>query len=153
MVRRAQHGFTLVELMVVLAIMVILAGVGIPSFKELIAKQRLRGASAELYAALTRTRSEAVKLNRDVTLSPATGGWTNGWTIANPKAGTNAFETHAALVNVTVTSAAASVVFGSNGRVKATTPPTFALAATGTTEVRCIGLDLSGRPYQKTVTC
>jgi len=153
MVSRPQPGFTLIELMVVLAIVVILASIAVPSFTQLIAKQRLSSVKAELFSSLVRTRSEAIKLNQDVTLQPATGGWINGWTVVNPKTGGVAFETHDALKGVTVTTSATSVVFKSNGRVNATAAPSFQLSATGTASVMCVSLDVSGRPKQKKAAC
>jgi len=45
MQRRQQSGFTLVELMITLAVAVILATLAIPSFVSFVEKSRLRGAT------------------------------------------------------------------------------------------------------------
>lgn len=153
MVTRAQRGMTLIEVMVTLAIVAVLGAVAAPSLKELLAKQRISSAKSELFSSLVRTRSEAIKLNRDVTIQQATGGWVNGWTVVNPKTGGAAFETHDALKDVTVSNAPSSVTFMSNGRVRATTAPSFQLGASGTSTVMCVSLDMSGRPNQKRTAC
>ena len=54
-------GFTLVELMITLAIAGILVAVGIPSFNSTISSNRLTSYANELVTALNLARSEAVK--------------------------------------------------------------------------------------------
>ena len=75
------RGFTLVELMVVIAIMAILAVLAAPSFNEFIAKQQTRSAAYELAQTFQTARSNAI-LNRrsvDVRASyPTTGNNWNG---------------------------------------------------------------------------
>lgn len=56
-----QAGFTLVELMVTVAIAAILLGVGVPSFRTLIENNRIAAASNDVVTALQYARSEAVK--------------------------------------------------------------------------------------------
>lgn len=71
------YGFTLVELMVVLAVLAILVTIGLPSFAELIKDNRTAAQSRELNAILTFARSEAIRRNDDVSvqLTSITGGW------------------------------------------------------------------------------
>lgn len=63
------HGFSAIELMVVVAVVAILATVAAPSFTELIGKQRLKGAASVLYGDLQYARSEAVQRNTTVTVT------------------------------------------------------------------------------------
>ena len=79
MVIKRNQGFTLVELMIGILLVAILLGIGVPSFRNVIADQRLRAASTDMRIALTTARSEAVKRNRSVFLSPPAGGWGDGW--------------------------------------------------------------------------
>ena len=79
------RGFTLPELLAGVAIMAILAAVAAPSMSEMVASQRVKSASGDVFTDLLRTRSEAIKRNRTVTLAPKTAGsWAGGWTIAHP---------------------------------------------------------------------
>src|SRR5450830_1885053 len=84
--RAGQQGFTMAELLIVLAIVGILASLAAPSFSQFIKSQRIKSMATDLNASLSLARSEAVKRNKNVTLSPdvGTGFWQNGWQIADP---------------------------------------------------------------------
>jgi len=83
--RGGQGGFTLVELMVVVAIAAIILGLAVPNFREFIARNRLDGAAHELMATLQFARSEAQRRGAQVTLRLAgTAGskdWGSGWAM------------------------------------------------------------------------
>ena len=76
-------GFTLVELMVTLAIAAILLAVGMPSFSGIIKNQEIQAAARDFLAALNLARSEAIRRNTRVDLIPAQDGtdWGKGWVI------------------------------------------------------------------------
>ena len=68
MVRPAPRfrGFTLIELMVVVALVSVILVLAIPSFTGMLAKKRLEGAALELGTDLQYARSEAVQQNAQV---------------------------------------------------------------------------------------
>lgn len=82
-------GFTLIELMITLAIVGILLTVGVPSLKTFMQGNQLIAASNELISALHVARSEAIKLNSRVSICESsdgtncstTGSWKNGWIV------------------------------------------------------------------------
>lgn len=77
-----QRGFTLVELMVTLAVLAVLIGIAVPSFQNIIARNRLTSITNEMVAALQLTRIEAVRRNTRVVFCPTTDGATcagNNW--------------------------------------------------------------------------
>lgn len=63
-----QRGLTLVELLIVVALIAVILGLAGPSFTDFIAMQRLRGANGQLVTDLQFARSEAVSRNRQVHL-------------------------------------------------------------------------------------
>jgi prepilin-type N-terminal cleavage/methylation domain-containing protein len=75
---RRHSGFTLIELMVTVAVAVLLAALAVPSFRELIDKSRLRGATDDIVSLLNVARASAVKYGHDVNVSINSGGWCGG---------------------------------------------------------------------------
>lgn len=73
---RSARGFTLIELMVTVAVMAILAGLAVPSFQGLLRSSRLAGESNDILAALSLARSESVRRNQRVVFcrAPVVGG-------------------------------------------------------------------------------
>ncbi|HEX5515242.1 MAG TPA: GspH/FimT family pseudopilin, partial [Gammaproteobacteria bacterium] len=62
------RGFTVVELMIAVAIFAIIVSIGVPSFQSLVANNRLTSVTNQLVGDLHYARSEALKLRQDVTL-------------------------------------------------------------------------------------
>lgn len=88
MMKNKQQGFTLIELMVTLAILAILLGVAVPAFHEVTLNSKLRSHSNSLVASALLARSEAIKRNSIVRMcvstdgvACATGGWEQGWVV------------------------------------------------------------------------
>jgi type IV fimbrial biogenesis protein FimT len=150
--RRRARGFTLVELLTTVAIVAVLASVGAPAFSSMAENMRSRSLSSELYAALSRTRSEAIKRNAEVELLPYTAQkWQDGWKIANPSVVGGKLDDHPPVPGASVTGPA-SVVYLPNGRVKGDSKPAFDIAI-GLTGHRCVKVDLAGRPSQTKTAC
>lgn len=88
LIKRAR-GFTLIELMVTIAISAILAGLAAPSFQDLIASNRLKSHASSLLSSLLLARSEAIKRNSRVVQCKSADGatcttageWQQGWII------------------------------------------------------------------------
>jgi type IV fimbrial biogenesis protein FimT len=66
--RQKARGFTLIELMVTLAVLAIALSVGVPTYQTITARSGLSAASNDLLAALAMTRSEALKRDAIVSL-------------------------------------------------------------------------------------
>lgn len=89
-----QFGFTLIELMVTIAVASVLIMVAVPSFNDAILNSKLTGNANNLLSSIQIARSEAIKRNTVVLLcrsadgkSCATsGGWEQGWIVRLPGA-------------------------------------------------------------------
>ncbi|MBW2568664.1 MAG: GspH/FimT family pseudopilin [Deltaproteobacteria bacterium] len=66
---RKDYGFTLIELIVIIAIMSVLAGIAVPSFLSYMPKHRLNGAARQVMGDLMAARMKAVKENTTVTVA------------------------------------------------------------------------------------
>ena len=71
---RLLRGFTLIELMITVAIAVILIAVAAPSFQQAINGNRLNTSANEVIAALQLARAEAIRNNRRVVFCRSTDG-------------------------------------------------------------------------------
>jgi type IV fimbrial biogenesis protein FimT len=71
-------GFTLIELMVVVAIIAITASLAAPAFRGMVANYRVRNGAESIVNGLNQARAEAIRRNTPVnfTLSGTGSGWT-----------------------------------------------------------------------------
>lgn len=80
-------GFTLIELMVALAVAAVLLTLGLPSFQASLRSNRLATANNELIASIAMARSEAMRSNRGAGICATGDGascgadWNAGWLV------------------------------------------------------------------------
>jgi len=154
--KRPAPGFTLIELMVVVAIVALLAIAAGPSMRELITSSRLRGASSDFYAALLAARSQAITRRANAVVEPVGETWNTGWTV---KVGTQVFlqvdplpGDVAVQVNET-DDATAAITYAMNGRVSSDSQTNIIFYnASLPLQARCVGIDPSGLPRMRADT-
>jgi len=65
---RTNSGFTMVEVIVVVAIIAILAGVGIPAFSRWLPNYRLKSAATDIFSNMQLAKMEAIKANNSFSI-------------------------------------------------------------------------------------
>jgi type IV fimbrial biogenesis protein FimT len=138
------RGFTLVELMLTLVVASILLAVGIPSFRSFVASQQVKNASFDITAALMLARSEAIKRDANVVITPISTSWNNGWAMTTAAVTGNLSQHQAFRTGVSITGPS-SVTYGGDGRLTASVT-SFVVSSSGTTKTATISIDLSGLP-------
>ena len=148
----AQHGFTLIEMMVVVSIVAVILGAVAPSFRAFLQGQQTKGLAFDLTSDLLLARSEALKRNASVSVTRSADGWSKGWTTAVGGVTIGTRNPSALSVDVTGAPAAAAITFDVNGRVSAPTDEVRITISSGSVS-RCVELDLSGRARSKVGAC
>lgn len=140
-------GFSVLELMIVVAIVGLLAAVALPSFQQVLALARIKTVASDIHLSLMRARSEAIKQNTNITVAATGGSWLSGWTVSNN------VENHEAIGGSGVTiSGTANITYTPNGRTTSY-PVAINLTSSNIAIVRCITVGLSGQPLIKDSTC
>lgn len=88
-IRQTRMGFSLIELMVTIAVLAILVAVALPSFTHTIRNNQFQALQDSLLSAFQFARSEAINRNSAVSICPSVNGqscsgnanWNNGWII------------------------------------------------------------------------
>ncbi len=159
---RKHTGFTLIELMVVLAIGAILLSLAVPSFRSTIQNNRISTQANELVSTLQLARGEAIKRGRTITVCVSTDqatctgtNWAGGWIAfadvnANGSVNTGDGDTVLKVGGAldggsTLTNAAAFIQYQPSGFSNAAS--TFNLSIPGCigNEVRAVNVAATGR--------
>lgn len=152
---RRVGGFTLIELMVVVAMLSIVLSVAAPGLQGFVAGQRVKALAFDLMSDLLFARSEALKRGAAVVVTPAGSGWSAGWTVT---AGSETLSSRqSSNQTLQFDGAPGSISFNPWGRV---TSPTSQVRMTVRTDAasagvasRCVELDLSGRARTSAGAC
>jgi len=78
---RRVRGYSIIELVTVVAILAIMLGFGVPSFQEFVTNYRTSVQTNDLLADLAIARSEAVKYSRPTVVRAEGGDWSAGWIV------------------------------------------------------------------------
>ena len=153
-----QAGFTMIELMVVVAIVAILAALALPSFQQSIRSNRVATTTNEVLASLSLARTEAIKGIGVSGVCPSTDGtncanstnWGAGWVVWRTDAtATGTVRTVVRYVQqkagTVVTGPAAGISFNVQGRSVAGASQVGVNPESASTPVRCVRLSATGQ--------
>jgi type IV fimbrial biogenesis protein FimT len=152
--RFGSGGFTLIELMIGIAVAGVLLALAVPSFQNLTANNALRSASADLITAINTARAQAVNLRVDIVLEETGSSWTDGWRIKYGAGTTETDQTFTPSGGVTVTQSSGSgaLTFTPSGMMSA--GATFEICDDRTNEIgRQIKVGLFGTVENTAITC
>ncbi|MGH8373252.1 MAG: GspH/FimT family pseudopilin [Gammaproteobacteria bacterium] len=153
---KIERGFTLMELLVTLAIAGVLLTMAVPSFKTTITNNRQVAQINELLGAIMYARSEAITENKSTILCASSDetscntNWSQGWIVYVPSGSTiTPLRVHSALDGGNTlksdTAIGTTITFKSNGTSSTTGTGTFTLCdSRGSSYARALSLSSTG---------
>lgn len=169
---KTNKGFTLIELMVTLAVAAIILTVAVPSFRSIVQNNRLITQANELITGINLARSEAIKRGQSISICAANAAltgcsntataWNVGWIIfidsdggADFDAGETILRVWEAIDESSLTSNTSLIMYRSTGLTSLAATATFTLKITGcpVTTARQITVLTTGRPNVSSIAC
>lgn len=156
-VQCAERGFTLIELIVTVAIAGILLSVALPNLSSFTAEMRAKNTAFEFVGDIMTARSEALKRNEAVLIQAKSASWANGWQVVSSSSA-EVIRDRKALpsgMTLTPTNAATAVTFDPTGQVNGLTSTLkFEIAASDSSaRPRCIVMTPTGSARTKSGVC
>lgn len=153
-------GFSLVELMIVVALIGVVSAIAAPSLRDYVGNQRMKSAASDLIMSALIARSEALKRNTAIFLVPANTatGYESGWCVMVTNAACDPMSPSNDVMrifprNSHVNYGTGIVSFNTSGRLLAAVNVSVT-DAEGSLPARCVTIDVTGNATQKrSATC
>ena len=146
-----QFGFTLIELMVAVAVAGAIVAYGLPMLQDVVLNQRVRTSASDFHTALLLARSEAIKRGSSVDIDINTDGWevASGATVLLTKDDLHATVDFACSTDADTSpeTCPSSISYTRTGRLDVGDNPfeiRFFITGNSNTLSRCVGITLSG---------
>lgn len=159
-------GFTIIELMVTIAIAAILFTLGAPSLTEYLTEQKVNNEISQVHRLLLTARNSAINSSQQVIFCPlndsgkCTSNWNNELSVFNDNNGDGDFDTDTDLIlkikqavesGDTLSFSASSVTFSPSGQLNDTQLRTFNFCPKDNSDKnRGVIVSMTGRIYQTT---
>jgi type IV fimbrial biogenesis protein FimT len=157
-----ERGFTLVEMMITIALAAILISVAVPSLNQFATNARQTGATNDFVATIHIARSMAITTNARVTICASSGGsaceavsWDQGWIAFSDANSNQLVDGNDAIVssgegiegvNIQSGEFGQALQYRPNGRIAAGAGHFTICDRRGADHAKVIVMDLSGRP-------
>lgn len=147
---RRSQGFTLIELMVTIAVLGVIVGIAAPSFSRMLQDNRMITVASELQGSLQLARAEAIKRRTDVVLCKSNSGatdcttgtdWQGGWLMRSSDGVLKVWD---AVQGATLTGPTNGITFRGNG-LTSTAQSTWTAAYSSCTQNRSVTVSTTGR--------
>jgi type IV fimbrial biogenesis protein FimT len=163
-----QRGFTLIELMIAVAILAILLSLAVPSFQDTIRRNQITANTNSLVTSLALARSEATKRGIRVSLCASNGvvctgstDWSTGWQVIEDRDGNGALDAPDVTLQVSPVPSTGMIMTGDNASVtfestgENLTARTFSISkyGCGAQQKRQITVATSGRSQLAKADC
>lgn len=154
---RAQVGFTLIEMIISIAIAGTLLAIAIPNFSTFTAEMRAKNVAFELIGDLITARSEALKRNDAISITAKNSKWTDGWTVTAASS-TDTIRDRNPLpsgIGIVLSDASSVIKFDSSGQLTdMTSVLKITLSSTdASAKARCIMMTPTGAARSKQGAC
>jgi len=141
-------GFTVIELLVTVMVLVILGTIAAPNMTAFVLSSRVRAATTDLYSALIFARSEAIKRNANIDIVPISA-WQGGWQVKS--GATILTQQDAYPTTLSIAGPAGTITYQRDGRLSGNATAAFTISAPSNTRVasKTVSVDLGGRALVK----
>lgn len=159
-------GFTLIELMITIAILAIVVTIAMPSFSTMVRNNGVTTVADDLFSSLQIARSESVNREVSMTVAQKSTGWQTGWDVFEDKDNNGVFNNGTDTMINAYTTTNSQVIVTPQGKVSTNTTilytPTgrtlqkydevndyFSVTVANATDItpRCVFLSTTGRPF------
>jgi len=162
------EGFTLIELVVTIAVMAIMAAIAFPSFSDTLRSNYVSTATNEILGSLALARSEAIRSNANGAICTTANGttcggdWNSGWLVwintngnnqVDAASGERVLRYSQAKVKAEITGSATVINFDSRGRATAGAQTIGLKPKDHTDHLRCIRIGPTGQASAAKEAC
>ena len=165
-----QRGFTIIELMITVALLAVMVTIGVPAFTSTINTNETAAKSNAFLSALKLSRTEATKRRQNIIVCAsanqsdcASNNWSDGWIVFEDTDGGNDFDAGEIIIDTyelpagfTITRASAGpdqILFAATGLSDSTVAQTFTVCKANTTSGRVLTVERSGLVTGANVNC